>query len=212
VDTLIFTAPRVQGDSILVLRYSARFGARWESKDVTVTVKDTIPDPRITLATPAPWDGTGSKVVKPGVANAAALAGFTGYPLRYLWSVAPLIVDTALGGDSLTVTHPVEDGDMEITLCADNGGAPSCAKAVLHVQRVTVSILRGRAHAGPVRLSSGRLAWNAPGLVRVVDWRGRVLWQVSGMPGYSAAMPPAVERSLHAHAARLDFLTAKPAR
>jgi hypothetical protein len=209
VDTLTFTAPRVQGDSSLVLQYGARFGARWETKDVAVTVKDTIPDPQVSLPTPAPWDGTGKKVIRPVIANAPALAKFTGYPVRYLWSVAPLIVDTALKGDSITVTHPVEDGDMEITLCADNGGAASCAKAVLHVQRLTVSILLGRAHAGPVWISSGRLTWNAPGIVRIVDWRGRVLWQASGHAGQSAAMPAEAERSLRAHSARLDFMTVK---
>ncbi|MDB5047514.1 MAG: hypothetical protein JWO30_585 [Fibrobacteres bacterium] len=207
VDTLVFTAPRVKGDSLLVLQFNARFGSNWESKTVTVTVKDSIPDPAVSLAAQPSWDGTAYRVVKSVIGNQAALAKFPTYPLRYLWAVSPMIVDTTAGGDSLVLLNPIEDGNVEVTLCADNGGSPSCAKTVLEINRLSSSVLRGRLRAGPVWLAGSRLVWNAPGLARVVDWQGRVLWQSWGVQGFSAQLPAAAERSMAVRAARMEFLT-----
>jgi regulation of enolase protein 1 (concanavalin A-like superfamily) len=206
VETLIFTAPRVQGDSVLVLQFSAVYGSLLESKNVKVTVKDTIPDPAASLDPQPVWNGAGSKVLRAKIANKADLARFPTYPLRYLWTVDPFLSDSAAAGDSLVLTDPLENGTVEVTVCADNGGTPSCAKIDLEIQRVSTSLLLGRAHAGPVRLSSGGLSWNRTGMVRILDWNGRILWQRWGTPGATAQLPSDTERSLRAGAARMDFL------
>jgi hypothetical protein len=179
---------------------------------VTVKVKDSIPDPAISLASLPPWNGDGIEVIKPKVANAADLAGFPTYPLRYLWSVNPLIADSSLAGDSLVLQNPTEDGNIEVSLCADNGGWPSCAKTVMEIRRVASSLLSGRPHAGPVWLSKSRLSWNAAGLARIVDWRGRVLWESWGASGFSAQLPAGAVRSLSVSSARMQFLIPRPAR
>jgi hypothetical protein len=207
VDTLVFDAPRVPRDTTLVLQYSARYGTAWESRNVSVKVKDTIPDPAASLDPQAIWDGQGAKILKARIGNSAALALFPKYPLRYLWSVEPLIADTAQGGDSLSLRNPQDNGNVEVTVCADNGGTPSCPRIVLEIQRITTSLLWKRAQAGPVGISGGRLAWNRTGLVRIMDWRGRILWERWGTPGSSAQLPTGAERSLRIGAARMDFLS-----
>ncbi|MDB5105484.1 MAG: alpha-N-acetylglucosaminidase [Fibrobacteres bacterium] len=212
VDTLIFDAPRVKGDSTMVLQFSALFGGNWESKNVTVKVKDTIPDPSVALPVLPSWNGEGKKVIRPKIANAAELAKFPKYPLRYLWAVNPYIADSSVAGDSLVLHEAQEDGNIEISLCVDNGGAPSCSKAVVEVKRISLSLLLGRTHSGPVWLDGNRLGWNRPGLARVMDWRGRILWQTWGAPGSSAQLPAGAERSLRMGAARLDFLAVKTGR
>jgi hypothetical protein len=164
-----------------------------------------VPDPSATLPALAAWDGTGPKVIKPALANAAQLVGFPAYPLRYRWTVVPFVADSATAGDSLMLQNPTEDGSLEVGVCVDNGGAPSCAKATLEVKRKTVSLAGlGRA-SGPLSLMGGRLAWNAFGRVRILDWRGRILWERWGAPGTSAELPARAERSLRTGSARLEF-------
>jgi hypothetical protein len=209
VDTLAFTAPRIKGDTTLVLEFSAHFGASRESKQVTVTIKDSIPDPVISLETVKAWTGAAPKVMKPKVGNGAELAKFPGYPVRYLWSVSPLISDSTLGGDSLVLLDPFEDGNMDVSLCVDNGGTPSCVQTVVEIKRMSVSIRGGVFRAGPVRLSGHRLDWIESGRARVLDWSGRVLWESWGSPGYSRELPARAERSLRIGAARLEFVSAK---
>jgi hypothetical protein len=209
VDTLIFTAPRIKGDTTLVLEFSAHYGASRESKQITVTIKDSIPDPVITLETVKAWTGAVPKVMKPKVGNGAELAKFPGYPVRYLWSVTPLISDSTLGGDSLVLLDPFEDGNMDVSLCVDNGGTPSCVQTVVEIKRMSVSIREGVYRAGPVRLSGHRLDWNESGRARVLDWSGRVLWESWGNPGYSRELPARAERSLRIGTARLEFISVK---
>jgi hypothetical protein len=67
-------------------------------------------------------------------------------------------------------------------------------------------LLLGRAHTGPVWFSGGGLSWNRAGMVRILDWNGRILWQRWGVPGATAQLPSDTERSLRAGAARMDFL------
>lgn len=212
VDTLRFDVPRIKGDTALVLNFSARYGGNWESRNVTVTLKDGIPDPAASLDSMPAWNGAAPKVIRPRIGNAAALADFPTYPLRYLWALDPLIADSALAGDSLTLQGPREDGNMEVSVCVDNGGTPSCSKAVLEVKRVPVSVLIGKRRVGPVWLSGHALAWKEAGLARVMDWRGRILWERWGSPGSQARLPADAERSLRIGAARLDFLAKKKAR
>jgi|GEM_PF-5178871 len=212
VDTLRFIAPRVKGDSILVLQYSARFGANWETQNVAVKVKDTIPDPAAALDSQPTWNGQAARVIHARVANAKDLARFPTYPLRYLWAVNPLFADTVAAGDSLVFQNPTDNGNVDVSLCVDNGGFPACVKTVLQIQRVSLALLRGRLHAGPVWLSGGRLAWNRPGLVRIMDWRGRVLWERWGSQGSSEEPPSGAAHSLRSGAARMDFLEQKPGR
>ncbi len=204
-DTLVFTAPRVKGDSIMVLQFSARYGATWESKEVTVRVRDTIPDPKVSLPAQATWNGLAPRVIRPVIVNAAALAAFPGYPLRYFWSIAPNVADTSIGADSLVLKDPGEDGNLEVTLCADNGGSQSCAKVIVAVERASVSLRRGALHAGPLYREGSGLRWTAPGLARIVDWRGRTLWQAFGARGAYAQPSSAADHALRARTARLEF-------
>ena len=210
VDTLIFTAPRVKGDSILVLQFSARYGSNWESSQVTVKVRDTIPDPVIELPAEPAWSGAAPKVIRAKLKNAAVLAAFPGYPVRYLWNVVPFVTDTSSSGDSLVLSEPGENGNLDITVCADNGGTPFCAVMVLAVERPVVSLRKGIGNGGPLACEGRGFRWREAGLARIVDWRGRILWQAWGSAGGFAEPGAGAESALRTRAARLEFLA--PAR
>lgn len=210
VDTLIFTAPRVQGDSTLVLQFSARYGTNWESGLVTVKVKDTIPDPVVELPPQPVWTGAAPKVIRAALKNSAALAAFPGYPVRYLWNVVPFVADTSSAGDSLVLAEPGENGNLDITVCADNGGAPFCAAMVLAVERPVVGLRKGPGVSGSLVREGSGFRWTRSGLARIVDWRGRMLWQAWGSAGGFAEPGAGAASALRSRAARLEFLAPRP--
>lgn len=212
-DTLVFQAPRVDGDSLLVVEFMARFGAEWAAKKVSILVKNTIPNPEIRMDTVPAWNGIGARTLRPVLANASEIGGLREYPVRYRWTLNPPIVDTAWGRDSLVVSNPKEDGNLEIGVCADNGGTPDCGSAVMRIRRLAVTLSPARAgRPGPVRLEGHRVAWGMDGGIRVIDWQGRSLWLAWGRAGSSRELPVEAEAALRASSARMEFLTDSPAR
>ena len=207
VDTLRLTAPRVAADTVLVYRFSADYGGNPASKDVAIRVRNSIPDPLFTLPAKTKWNGSAPLMLKATLTNAAEMAESPNSPaFNYHWFLSIPIVDTVQSGDTLTVMDPVQDGNLEVTLCLDNGGDTHCAVSIIDVDRMSVGLARLRRASGPVILAGGRVSWNSAARVRISDWQGRLLWDRRGRPGESAELPPAAVRSLRSRVARLEIL------
>jgi hypothetical protein len=206
-DTLAFLAPRVSADSVIVLRFSAQYFGGPVTKDVRVKVREAIPDPKFTLPAAGVWKGVKTYVIRPTVTNAAALkASKYSPPLRYLWSLSAPAADTSLGGDSLRLSNPLQAGNLEVTLCMDNGGSASCVVHTVNIDLLSVSLATRAARLGPVSLSGRLLSWNTYAVVRVWDYRGRILWQGRRGAGASALIPEGAARDLFHGRARLEIL------
>jgi hypothetical protein len=146
-------------------------------------------------------------VVHPSLTNSAALkASKYPAPLRYQWFLSAPIADTAQAGDSLTLSQPTQGGNLDVTLCMDNGGASSCLVHSVQIDLASVSLARRAARFGPVSLSGRVLAWNTDADVRVWDFRGRVLWRGHGSAGGTAFLPEAAVRDLLGGRARMEIL------
>lgn len=207
VDTLSIVAPRVSGDTALVYRFTAFLGDSLAYRQVSVRIKETIPDPDFTLAATNGWNGASPLVLKPTVINKALLDLFPAHPLRYEWSLNPIAAESAPGGDSLVLKDPVADGPMDAVLCMDNGGRMVCDTTRVDVKRGSTSIAyRGRAIGHGLLLSGSRLQWTAPGRVRIWSWQGRLLYEARGEAGKSVELPWETWRSLRGLRARLVFL------
>jgi len=206
VDTLALRAPRVAGDTAIHYRYTAFMGETVQSKVVRVGLKEAIPDPAMALPADLSWPGEKPLVLRPAVFNKPQLNLFTGYPLRYAWSLEPLAADTAHAGDSLTLSDPLADGAFSAILCMDNGGAADCDTVRVTVEPVPTALApAGIALPGGMRLLGSRLFWTSAGTVRLWDWRGRLLFEARGFPGSVREVPPATLRALHGRRARLTF-------
>jgi hypothetical protein len=207
VDTLRLTAPRVEGDSLIVYRFTADYGGNPITKDVSLKIRNSIPDPLFTLPAKAKWNGSTPFKLKPALTNAADLAKSPYSPaFHYQWFLSIPIADTIQSKDTLILADPEQDGILEVTLCLDNGGLTHCAVSEIDVDRMAVRLVRPRAFSGPVSLAGDRISWNSPVRVRVSDWQGRLLWDRRGRPGESAQLPPAALRSLRSRVARLEIL------
>jgi hypothetical protein len=206
-DTLAFTAPRLDADTAIVLKFSAQYGGSWVAKQVVVKVREAIPDPKFTLPVPGKWKSTRTYVIRPALSNGAALkASKYAPPLRYQWFLSAPIVDSVQAGDSLTLSRPTQGGNLEVTLCMDNGGASGCLVHTVQIDQASVSLAVRAARFGPISLQGRILAWNSEADVRVWDFRGRVLWRGHGIAGGIASLPEAAARDLLGGRARLEIL------
>lgn len=205
-DTLAFSVPRVAADTQFTLRFSAQYGDAWVNKNMVVKIREAIPDPRFSLPPPGKWKGPKPYVVKASLLNEAALKAARYVPdLRYQWYLSAPAADTAIGGDSLVLTSPNQGGNLDITLCMDNGGASICAIHAVDIDMASVGLMRRAARFGAVSLQGGSLAWNTDASVRVWDFRGRVLWQGRGRAGQVIALPESAALDLLRGRARLEI-------
>lgn len=200
---LDFKAPRITGDTVIVVSFTAYYASAPAVKRIRVTVKDVIPNPKFTLASALAWDGKSPLAIRPSLSNKADLAKFPDKALRYSWTLSALLADTVMAGDSLVLTHSREDGVLTVHLCVDNGDTPDCEQTAVTIQ-TPVSILALRGGDGRVGLLGGFLVWRAPALVRAHGWDGRLLWEARGNPGASLALPPALARALERRRAWLS--------
>ncbi|HLP41075.1 MAG TPA: hypothetical protein VK465_06180, partial [Fibrobacteria bacterium] len=132
-DTLSFLLPRVTGDTTIRYLYTAYLGEMVKTRSVVVRVREAIPDPEFNLAPKAGWNGRAPLVIRPAVTNKAKLDLFPAHPLTYAWSVHPLAADSSQGGDSLSLRNPLENGQVAVELCLDNGGARRCDTTMVDV-------------------------------------------------------------------------------
>jgi hypothetical protein len=205
-DTLAFRAPRVGGDTAIRYLYTAYLGETVKTREVVVRVKEAVPDPVFTLPPKVGWNGQSPLVVKPAIANKARLDLFPAHPVAYAWSVQPLTADTAGGGDSLTLEDPLEDGLMEVELCLDNGGARSCDTSLVEVKRVATGLLAGALRLpGDLLLAGRTLRFTRAGRARLVDFRGRVLFEAHAAAGETREMSAEARRAFGGRRARLIF-------
>jgi hypothetical protein len=206
VDTLTLIAPRVKRDTTIVYRFTAWFEGKEEVRQVTLGISEAVPDPVFTLPVSAVWNGETPLVFRPAVSNRVELAVHPQHPLRYAWTLAPLVADSVLGGDTLALRNPIADGILTVGLCMDNGGEAACDTVEVEVKRTPTGLLvRGHGLPGGLVLAGSRLHWSAPGRVRVLDWRGRVLLDRRGAEGTQAEVPDRVLRDILRARARVEF-------
>jgi hypothetical protein len=207
MDSLTFIAPRVSGDTVIVLRFAAQYDGGQVIKDARIKVRESIPDPKFTLPASGKWKGAKTYVVRPTVTNLTALKAVKNAPaLRYLWSLSVPAADTAQAGDSLKLSNPIQGGNLNVTLCMDNGGASQCAVDTIEIDLLSVGLAERAARFGPVSLRGSTLAWNVDASVRIWDFRGRILWQDRRRAGASAVLPAAAAHDLLRGRARMEIL------
>ena len=90
VDQYSYTldAGRVVGDTSYSLQLKAVYPDGVKTKDIPVTVKETIPEPVFTLKAPSRWNGRDTIEVVPEIRNLAAMTAQGAGELHYRWTVS----------------------------------------------------------------------------------------------------------------------------
>lgn len=128
-----FAARRVTGDATATLQFKAVFADGVKTRDVPITVKETIPEPVFTLKAPAAWDGRATIEVGAQVSNLAAMQARGAGELKFEWSAGPLAVIKEITPGKLRLLRAQNSGPLTVTATVSNGGQPATQSATIAV-------------------------------------------------------------------------------
>jgi hypothetical protein len=112
-----FDAGRVTGDQSATLQCRAVYADGVRTKDIAISVKETIHDPVFTLTAPKTWDGRATIELTPTIAKAAGDSETT-------WAISGGAVIKEIAGEKLILKRAQFSGKLTITATMSNGGAP----------------------------------------------------------------------------------------
>ena len=92
-------------------------------KNLSVKIKEAIPEPVFYLRGPATWDGRERIEISPDVANLAAMQAKGAGDLHYSWSVSGGAVIKEVAADRLILKRSQCSGKITVKLVLNNGGA-----------------------------------------------------------------------------------------
>jgi len=123
-----FDAGRVTGDQSLTLRFKAVHAQGVKTRDIPITVHETMPDPEFTLEAPSNWDGRTPLEILPRVSNAAQAGD-----VRMKWQAGPCAVTKDVLPDRLRLLAAQKNGPLTVTATLNNGGAPVSRSVTIQV-------------------------------------------------------------------------------
>ena len=122
-----FDAGRVAATQQATLQFKAVYPDRTESKNITLTVTEKIPEPEFTLHAPKTWDGRTPVEITTEVSR-----GNTG--LHYQWNVTPIAVIKQTKPGKLILTRAQNSGPLTVTATVHNGGKPTTHSVTIAVK------------------------------------------------------------------------------
>ena len=125
-----FDAGRVAGDQTATLQFKAVYPDGVKTKEIPISIKESIPDPVFTLIAPTTWDGRTALEIVPKVSNRSAIKVTD---LKITWSVSDLAVIKETKADRLILKRAQGSGKMVVTATLSNGGKPSIQTATIAV-------------------------------------------------------------------------------
>lgn len=128
-----FDAGRVVGDQSLVVRLKAVYPEGVKTKDVSVTVKEAIPEPAFTLIAPAKWNGRDPVEVVAKVANRKEMEARGAGELKYDWTVEDVATIHEAVPGKLLLTRAQKSGTLTVRVAVSNGGASTVRSATIAV-------------------------------------------------------------------------------
>ena len=132
-DTYTIDAGRVVADASYTLQFKAVYAGGVKTREIPVTVKESIPEPVFTLKAPAEWNGRDAIEVVPQVANLSAMKAKGAGDLHTIWTVTGGAVIKEIAPDRLTLKRSQCSGQLTVKAVIDNGGASREATTSLRV-------------------------------------------------------------------------------
>jgi hypothetical protein len=126
-------AERVTADTSYVLQFKAVYADGVKTKDIAVSVKNSIPDPAFTLKAPAKWNGRDAIEVVPEISNLGEMKAGGAGEIHYTWSVTGGAIIKETAPDRLILKRSQFSGPLTVKAVIDNGGAPQEGKATIQV-------------------------------------------------------------------------------
>jgi hypothetical protein len=119
-----FDAGRVTSDAKASLQFKAVYADGVKTKDIAITIKETIPEPVFTLKAPIKWDGRSTIEVVPQIKNLAAMQAAKAGDLKVEWSAEPFAIIKEVAPGKLRLLRAQNSGKLTVTATVSNGGKP----------------------------------------------------------------------------------------
>jgi hypothetical protein len=135
VDQYSYTldAGRVVADTSYTLQFKAVYPNGVKTKDISVTVKETIPEPVCALKAPSKWNGRDTIEVVPEIRNLKAMTAKGAGELHYQWTVSGGAVIKEVAPGKLILKRSQYTGPITIKAAIDNGGVATIATTPIQV-------------------------------------------------------------------------------
>ncbi len=135
VDRLSFTfdAGRVTENKPVTLNLRAVYANAVRTRDVPITVLESVPEPVFTLAAPRRWDGRKTIEVVPRISNLKAMQAQGAGDLKTEWSAGPFAVIKESAPGKLVLIRAQNSGELTVTATISNGGKPVTRSTTIQV-------------------------------------------------------------------------------
>ena len=140
-----FDSGRVTSDAKASLQFKAVYADSVKTKDIAITIKETIPEPIFTLESPPQWDGRSTIEVESKITNLAAMQAANAADLKVEWSAEPFAVIKEVTPGKLRLLRSQNSGLLTVTANVSNGG-----QAV--TQSVTIQVTEPKSDAWVQRI------------------------------------------------------------
>ena len=139
-----FDAGRVSGDKAVTLQFKAVYPNEVQTKDMTISIKEEIPEPEFTLTAPAEWNGRDTIEVVPQVTNRSAMQAKGAGDLKTEWSAGTIAVLKEISAEKLILKRSQNSGKLTIAATIHNGG-----KSITH--NITINVTEPKSDAWVAR-------------------------------------------------------------
>jgi Domain of unknown function (DUF2341)/Concanavalin A-like lectin/glucanases superfamily/Carbohydrate esterase, sialic acid-specific acetylesterase len=126
-------AGRVVGDAAYTLRFKAVYPAGARTVDIPVTVRETIPEPVVTLRGPSHWNGRDTVEVTPRIENLRAMKAKGAGDVSVAWTISGGAVISETATNKLILLRSQCSGPLTVTATVHNGGAATRATKTILV-------------------------------------------------------------------------------
>ncbi|HTN73653.1 MAG TPA: DUF2341 domain-containing protein, partial [Pirellulaceae bacterium] len=129
-----FAAGRVVGDQTRTLQFQAIYPSEVKTQEITITIREQIPEPVFTLSAPTSWDGRQTIEVVPQITNLAALQARNASQLNYAWTVEDVATIKQVLPGKLVLKRAQGSGTLRVSVAIDNGGVKVVQSTTIKVQ------------------------------------------------------------------------------
>ncbi len=131
--TYSIDAGRVTDDKSFTLLLKAIYPDEVRVQKIAISVRNSIPEPIVTLNAPKRWDGRQAIEVTPEISNLAELQAAGADKVNMTWTCDDIAVIKQAEDGRLKLMRAQNSGVLKVTLAIDNGGATTIASTTINV-------------------------------------------------------------------------------
>lgn len=136
--TFLLRAGRVLRRTKRVLQVKAVTLTGTKIKTIPVDIRDSIPEPIVTLRAPKNWNGRDRLTLVPNIKNLAYLKRCGAAALNYRWRIIGGAVTQNAHANQLELTRSQFSGQLTVSVDVDNGGTPTTVSSIITVSEPKV--------------------------------------------------------------------------